>query len=244
MCPRRSSRPLISASFALPVMSTRSTSILSTPPVISHPPWRWHILPCLSVPRLRSTKPTFLHKHQLILMRSSLHPSSFNHFSHSKNDAMTRVFHDIVARCAVLLKSTPPNSFGQTSLDVDPAFEDILARDEAGETFNFYSPTGRAGGLLASTPSSRYQEHNPGIANWIGMYKGKSKLDEGVDSVRRWAVHDSPLRKSDGIVLGARSKGQLVQNLERIKKGGLPDGVKEILDEIWDHVKIVAPGLV
>ncbi|TLD22689.1 Aldo/keto reductase [Venturia nashicola] len=105
-------------------------------------------------------------------------------------------------------------------------------------------PTGRAGGLLASTPSSRYQEHNPGIANWIGMYKGKSKLDEGVDSVRRWAVHDSPLRKSDGIVLGARSKGQLVQNLERIKKGGLPDGVKEILDEIWDHVKIVAPGLV
>ncbi|KAE9983134.1 hypothetical protein EG327_005602 [Venturia inaequalis] len=124
-------------------------------------------------------------------------------------------------------------------------------------TYNVYSPT--AGGLFASTPSSRYQEHNPGAANWIGMYKGSSKLDEGIDKVRkiagengieamelalRWAVHDSPLRMGDGVILGARNEEQLVQNLEWIDKGRLPEGVKEILDEIWGDVEDVAPGRV
>lgn len=91
------------------------------------------------------------------------------------------------------------------------------------------------------------------------MYKGKSKLDEGIEKVRkiaeengieamelalRWAVHHSPLRKDDGVILGARNEEQLVQNLEWIKKGTLPDGVKEKLDEIWEEVKDVAPGQV
>lgn len=121
--------------------------------------------------------------------------------------------------------------------------------------YNVYSPT--AGGLFASTPSSRYQLQNPGAANWIGMYKGKSKLDEGIERARkiaeengmdamelalRWAVHDSPLRKGDGVILGARNEEQLVQNLEWIKMGKLTDGVKEKLDEVWEDVKDVAPG--
>lgn len=123
--------------------------------------------------------------------------------------------------------------------------------------YNVYSPT--AGGLFASTPSSRYQENNPGAANWIGMYKGKSKLDEGIEKVRkiaeengieamelalRWAVHDSPLKKGDGVILGARNEEQLVQNLEWIKKGGLPEGAKKILNGIWEDIKDVAPGQV
>lgn len=91
------------------------------------------------------------------------------------------------------------------------------------------------------------------------MYKGSSKLDEGIDKVRkiagengieamelalRWAVHDSPLRMGDGVILGARNEEQLVQNLEWIDKGRLPEGVKEILDEIWGDVEDVAPGRV
>jgi aflatoxin B1 aldehyde reductase len=89
------------------------------------------------------------------------------------------------------------------------------------------------------------------------MYKGKSKLDEAIEKIRkiaddngisamelalRWAVHDSPLQKGDGVILGARTEEQLVQNLEAIKKGKLPDGVDEKLDTIWEDVKDVAPG--
>jgi len=89
------------------------------------------------------------------------------------------------------------------------------------------------------------------------MYKGKSKLDEAVDKIRkisddngisamelalRWAVYDSPLQKGDGVILGARNEEQLVQNLEAIKKGALPAGVKEELNKIWESVEDVAPG--
>jgi aflatoxin B1 aldehyde reductase len=89
------------------------------------------------------------------------------------------------------------------------------------------------------------------------MYKGKSKLDEAIEKIRkiaddnrisamelalRWTVHDSPLRKGDGVILGARNEAQLIQNLESIEKGKLSNGVVEKLDEIWESVKDVAPG--
>lgn len=129
--------------------------------------------------------------------------------------------------------------------------------EEYSIAYNVYSPT--AGGLFASTTSSRYTENNPGSANWIGMYKGKSKLDEAIEKIReiaddncvsamelalRWAVHNAPLRKGDGVILGARNEEQLTQNLEWIKKGKLPDDVTEKLDRIWEDVKDVAPGKV
>jgi len=126
---------------------------------------------------------------------------------------------------------------------------------EHGIAYNVYSPT--AGGLFAPKPSSRYTENNPGAANWIGMYKGKSKLDEAIEKIRkiaddngisamelalRWAVHDSPLQKGDGVILGARTEEQLVQNVEAIKNGKLPADVDEKLDAIWEDVQDVAPG--
>lgn len=89
------------------------------------------------------------------------------------------------------------------------------------------------------------------------MYKGKSELDEAIEKIKRiaddnrisamelalrWAVHDSPLRKGDGVIFGARNEEQLIQNLKAIEKGKLPNGVVEKLDEIWEGVKDVAPG--
>jgi aflatoxin B1 aldehyde reductase len=89
------------------------------------------------------------------------------------------------------------------------------------------------------------------------MYKGKSKLDEAIERINkiaddngisamelalRWTVHDSPLRNGDGVILGARNEEQLVQNLESIKKGKLPNGIVDELDRIWESVNDVAPG--
>jgi aflatoxin B1 aldehyde reductase len=126
---------------------------------------------------------------------------------------------------------------------------------EHGITYNVYSPT--AGGLFAAKTSSRYTTGKPGTANWIGMYKGDAKLEDAVEKIRqiadehgisaidlalRWAVHNSPLKKGDGVILGARNEEQLVQNVEAINKGKLPDRVAEKLDAIWESVKDVAPG--
>jgi aflatoxin B1 aldehyde reductase len=89
------------------------------------------------------------------------------------------------------------------------------------------------------------------------MYKGNPKMadavekiskiadDNGISAIElalRWVVHDSPLQKGDGVILGARNEEQLVQNVEAIKKGKLPESVVKELDVIWEGVKDVAPG--
>jgi aflatoxin B1 aldehyde reductase len=89
------------------------------------------------------------------------------------------------------------------------------------------------------------------------MYKGNPKMGDAVEQVfklaeqngmsaielaLRWAVHNSPLRKGDGVILGARTEEQLAQNVGAIKKGKLPDSVAEELEKVWEGVKDVAPG--
>lgn len=46
---------------------------------------------------------------------------------------MTRMIHDIIASLAFLLPSASADSFGYACFDVDSAFEDVFAGDEAGE---------------------------------------------------------------------------------------------------------------
>jgi aflatoxin B1 aldehyde reductase len=89
------------------------------------------------------------------------------------------------------------------------------------------------------------------------MYKGPPELSSAIERINtlatehgisalelapRWVVHDSPLRKGDAVILGARNEEQLVGNLEAIGKGGLPEGVVKVLDEVWESVREVAPG--
>jgi aflatoxin B1 aldehyde reductase len=47
----------------------------------------------------------------------------------------------------------------------------------------------------------------------------------------RWLQHHSVLTPADGIILGASSKPQLVQNLEDCLKGPLDEDVVTALDE-------------
>jgi hypothetical protein len=117
-----------------------------------------------------------------------------------------------------------------------------------------------AGGLFSATPTSRYTVGaNPSASNWINLYKGDEKMKEataqvakiaeenGISAIElalRWVVHNSPLRKGDGVILGARTEEQLSGNVGAIAKGSLPDGVVKQLDEIWEGVVDVAPGAV
>jgi aflatoxin B1 aldehyde reductase len=69
--------------------------------------------------------------------------------------------------------------------------------------------------------------------------------DNGISAIElalRWVVHDSPLRKGDGVILGARNEEQLSANVGAIGNGKLPEGIVKELDNIWESVKDVAPG--
>ncbi|KDQ60873.1 hypothetical protein JAAARDRAFT_31870 [Jaapia argillacea MUCL 33604] len=57
----------------------------------------------------------------------------------------------------------------------------------------------------------------------------------------RWVQHHSLLIPSDGVILGASSAAQLVQNCEDSEKGPLPQDVLDALDEAWSVVMSRAP---
>ncbi|KDQ50261.1 hypothetical protein JAAARDRAFT_211846 [Jaapia argillacea MUCL 33604] len=57
----------------------------------------------------------------------------------------------------------------------------------------------------------------------------------------RWVQHHSLLIPSDGIILGASSAAQLIQNCEDSEKGPLPQDVLDALDEAWSVVMSRAP---
>lgn len=59
-----------------------------------------------------------------------------------------------------------------------------------------------------------------------------------VDAALRWISYHSKLGAEDGIILGASKTSQIVQNVESIKKGPLPDDIVSAMDALW---KTVAP---
>jgi len=124
-----------------------------------------------------------------------------------------------------------------------------------GIAYNVYSPT--AGGLFSAKQSSRYTPGSPAAVNWIKMYKENPKMGDAVEKIfkiadengisaielaLRWVVHNSPLKKGDGVILGARNEEQLKENVGAIGKGKLPEKVVKELDGIWEGVQDVAPG--
>lgn len=59
----------------------------------------------------------------------------------------------------------------------------------------------------------------------------------------RWLAYHSMLdaNRSDGIIIGASSKQQLLENISYITKGNLPDDVVKVIQEAWNVCKIDAP---
>jgi aflatoxin B1 aldehyde reductase len=55
----------------------------------------------------------------------------------------------------------------------------------------------------------------------------------------RWLLHHSQLNiltGNDGIVIGISSLEQLVNNLQHLEKGPLPEEVVQVLDDIWENI--------
>ncbi|KAI1501316.1 aldo/keto reductase [Biscogniauxia marginata] len=66
-----------------------------------------------------------------------------------------------------------------------------------------------------------------------------------IETALRWTVHHSQLRVkngNDGILIGVSSYDQLVNNLDNLEKGPLPEDVVQALDQAWLIAKADAPN--
>lgn len=57
----------------------------------------------------------------------------------------------------------------------------------------------------------------------------------------RWLQHHSKLTPDDGVIIGASSVSQVLQNCADSEKGPLPDEVVSALDEAYRIVGLDAP---
>ncbi|KAA6416035.1 MAG: hypothetical protein FRX48_00754 [Lasallia pustulata] len=66
----------------------------------------------------------------------------------------------------------------------------------------------------------------------------------GHEVALRWVAYHSQLsyEHGDALVIGASSTDQLIQNLDIVEAGPLPDAVAKMVDGIWSTVKPVAPS--
>ncbi len=63
------------------------------------------------------------------------------------------------------------------------------------------------------------------------------------EAAYRWLVYHSMLdsERGDGIIIGASSSGQLVQNISYINKGSLPNDIVKTVEDAWTVSKVDAP---
>lgn len=144
-----------------------------------------------------------------------------------------------------------------------------LSRNAEGELFetirkygiryNAYNPL--AGGLLTGKYAAVEKMPEDGRFVERSGYKQrywKESFFNAVDSLReacekaeipmaeaalRWIAYHSQMdaEKGDGIIIGASKTSQLIQNIESVKKGPLPEAVATVYDEAWQVCKDDAP---
>lgn len=60
----------------------------------------------------------------------------------------------------------------------------------------------------------------------------------------RWTTWHSKLDAAggDAVIIGASTTEQLAENLDILEQGPLPKGLVEIMDKLWDEVRMVEEG--
>lgn len=102
----------------------------------------------------------------------------------------------------------------------------------------------------AGAQGARYRERyfHPAIFAALGVIEPVAKKHDItlVQTALRWLVHHSALKVKnggpDGVILGVSSYDQLVQNLDAMEQGPLPDDLVKALDEAWKVAKVETPN--
>ncbi|KAI1366309.1 Aldo/keto reductase [Xylaria arbuscula] len=118
--------------------------------------------------------------------------------------------------------------------------------------FNAYSPL--AGGFLngklssGETEGTRFEAGNMMGQGYRMVYDKKEMHDaiqflttilvsKGISKVEaslRWVAYHSQLNETDGIILGASSLSQIVQNIDAIAKEPLNESIAAAIEEMWN----------
>ena len=63
------------------------------------------------------------------------------------------------------------------------------------------------------------------------------------EAAYRWLAYHSMLnpKRDDGIIIGASSSEQLIQNISYVNKGLLPDDAVKVIEDVWTVSKVDAP---
>lgn len=115
----------------------------------------------------------------------------------------------------------------------------------------FYAYSPAAGGVF-SPSGTRLTAQTPAGEIWRQRY-GSEETRAAIQKVRdaatenglgghevamRWAVWDGVLDEKfgDGVVIGAGSEEQLKATCELVKKGGLEDEIRSIVEDVWESI--------
>lgn len=53
----------------------------------------------------------------------------------------------------------------------------------------------------------------------------------------RWVTHHSALNEEDGVILGASKTAQILESIDFVRKGRLPQNVLQLTDKLWEAVQ-------
>lgn len=131
------------------------------------------------------------------------------------------------------------------------------ALDYYGLRFNCYNPL--AGGLMTDKYKDKaikdgrfrnrpnYQKRYWHDSYFDAINKIKSVSEKhGInitEAAYRWLAYHSMLRpeRGDGIIIGASSREQLIQNISYVNQGALPDEVVKAIEDAWTVSRVDAP---
>lgn len=144
-----------------------------------------------------------------------------------------------------------------------------LSRKSEGKLFEilkecdmrFYGYNPLAGGLLTGKYIDFEEKPMDGRFAYRQTYQKKYWKESYFDAVKvikktceesgltmaeaafRWLAYHSSLEagRGDGIIVGVSKIQQLKDNIEMVKQGTLPDGVKQVFDQAWEICKDDAP---
>lgn len=123
----------------------------------------------------------------------------------------------------------------------------------------FYAYNPLAGGLMTDKYKDRVIKdgrfiNRPNYQNryWLDSYFDAIKEIKSVcekyeinitEAAYRWLAYHSMLNpeRGDGIIIGASSSEQLIQNISYVSKGNLPDDVVKTIEDAWIVSKVDAP---
>lgn len=167
--------------------------------------------------------------------------------------------YDICKRKGYVLPTVYQGNYNAVARNYDNTLLPVLRK--LGIAFYAYSPS--AGGFLSKTKqqivdgAGRFQNGDALGKMYSTLYKKPALMDaltewaeiaqtenaKPTELAYRWLVYNSMLspEHGDAIIFGSRTREQIKETVEWVRKGPLSEDTSKKIDEVWEKVKHEAP---